>query len=674
MRPALLLIDLQYDYLHQPGLDPPSHTLVRHVADLLGACRQGTIPVAYAITLVQPDGSNRMPHWRRRDYWACVEGTEGVKMPPDIAPQQGEEVFPKPFFSAFANVELLAQLKRWHVDTLILGGVHAHGCIRATVLDAYQAGFEVWVAEEAVGSYDPVHARISRDYLDGRACRWLSLAAIRARLGATKSTANGGGVSRACGPLPVSFIEGEWQAAMDHRLQPRHDPTDWPHCLAVVPTATEADVSAATSATARCQRDWARLPLDRRAAYLESWAAALQRRRDNAIALIVSDLGKPVVDAIAEFDYGLALLSATIRSTRGDASATPAAGIAVHHRPVGTVGIITPWNNPLALPVGKIAPALLWGNAVVWKPAMQAPRLTMLLIEALTEAGFPSGCVSMVFGDATTGQAMLGERAITALSFTGSIAAGRQVALGCARYGKALQAELGGNNAAVIGPDCDVVEAAGELAAAAFSFAGQRCTAPRRLIVHAAVEKRFLDALDEALDHLLVGMPREASTRIGPVVCRAARQRISHIVAEAEKQGITIHRGGEVPKGYEDGCWYAPTVLTGASQNAPVVQQESFGPVVVVQRYDEAGQAISMVNGVEQGLVATLYSHDPEMKRRFGDSVEAGILRINAGQQGIHPEAPFGGWKASGIGLPEHGPWDRTFYTRPQAIYGDNPV
>ncbi len=672
MRPALLLIDLQHDYLSQPGLDPPAQALIHHVAGLLGTCRQAAIPVAYAITLVRPDGSNRMPHWRRRDQWACVEGTEGAQMPPEIAPRRDEAVFPKPFFSAFANVELPAQLERWHVDTLVVGGVHTHGCIRATVLDAYQAGFEVWVAEEAVGSYDPVHARISRDYLDGRACRWLTLSALRAHLGMAGSPPREAEAWAGSERLPVAFVDGEWSTAKQQRLQPRHDPTDWQRCLAVVPTGTAADVSAATSAAARCQHGWARLSLDRRAAYLESWAAALQRRREEAIALIVGDLGKPIIDATAEFDYGLALLSSTIHSAAGDTSVTPAAGIAVRHRPLGTVGIITPWNNPLALPVGKIGPALLWGNTVVWKPAMQAPRLTMLLIEALAETGCPPGCLSMVFGDATTGQAMLSERAIAALSFTGSIAAGRQVALGCARYGKAFQAELGGNNAAVIGAECDVAEAADELAAAAFSFAGQRCTAPRRLIVHASVEKRFLEALDEAIDHLAVGMPNDEATRIGPVVCRAARQRITDIVAAAAQQGASIHRGGVVPEGYENGCWYAPTVLTGVSQHVPVVQEESFGPMVVVQRYEEPGEAITMVNGVEQGLVATLYSQDVEMQRRFADSVEAGILRINAGQKGIHPEAPFGGWKASGIGPPEHGPWDRTFYTRPQAIYRDD--
>ena len=342
----------------------------------------------------------------------------------------------------------------------------------------------------------------------------------------------------------------------------------------------------------------------------------------------------------------------------------------VRHCPLGTVGIVTPWNNPLAIPVGKIAPALVWGNTIVWKPAIEAPRLAMLLIDSLTEAGVPPGCVNMVFGGATTVQPILRDPRIAAVSLTGSSKTGRHVAAICAAHGKKLQAELGGNNAAVVTAACHIEAVARDVVNAAFSFSGQRCTAVRRVIVDRLIHDQFALALVEAVRALPVGWPLAHTTRIGPLISRSAQQRIADVVASARDDGGTLHCGGRIPVGFEQGCWYEPTLLSGLDQHCPVVQTESFGPVLILSDAANMDDALQQCNAVEQGLVATCYCEEPKLQRQFMESAQAGIICLHGRPPAIDPRAPFGGWKASAIGPPEHGEWDRAFYARPQAIYG----
>jgi aldehyde dehydrogenase (NAD+) len=184
MRPALLLVDLQHDYLKRPGLQPRAEELVPNVVRLLELCRRSGIPVFHSMTRVRADGSDRMPHWKRENRWECVEGTPGVLPPREAGPLPGEGVFAKTFFNPFDNPELGAALGSRRIDTLIVAGLYTHVCVRAAVLDAYRLGQEVWLARDAVASTEPEHARLTLAYLDGRAARCLDMAEIAARLAA----------------------------------------------------------------------------------------------------------------------------------------------------------------------------------------------------------------------------------------------------------------------------------------------------------------------------------------------------------------------------------------------------------------------------------------------------------------------------------------------------------
>jgi acyl-CoA reductase-like NAD-dependent aldehyde dehydrogenase len=320
--------------------------------------------------------------------------------------------------------------------------------------------------------------------------------------------------------------------------------------------------------------------------------------------------------------------------------------------------------------VGKLAPAIAFGNGVIWKPAHQAARSSLLVFECLREAGLPRDLVTLVFGDAETARALIAAAAVSAVSVTGSLQTGRSAAALCAHHAKPLQAELGGNNAAIVLADCDIEAQAEGFALAAFGFAGQRCTATRRFIVERGIEARFLAALLAAVAGLRVGDPEASATQVGPLISPEQRRRVSAALELAIAEGGRMLCGGAAPAGLDAGCYLAPTVVSGLGPQAHLVREESFGPVAVVLPANDLEHAIELANDVEQGLVAGVFTHDPASRARCAEALEAGILNFAPGPLAVHPDAPFQGWKASGIGPPEHGIWDREFYARPQAVYG----
>jgi acyl-CoA reductase-like NAD-dependent aldehyde dehydrogenase len=329
------------------------------------------------------------------------------------------------------------------------------------------------------------------------------------------------------------------------------------------------------------------------------------------------------------------------------------------------VAAITPWNNPVAIPIGKLVPALLFGNAVVWKPAPAGDAVAGRLAPLLAEAGFPVGVASLVSGGAATARALMAHPQVAAVSLTGSEAAGRAAQEICARRSVPLQAELGGNNAAIVWSDCDLGRAAGRIAEAAFGFAGQRCTANRRVVVADACRDQFLNHLRGAVAALAWGDPLDEATTMGPLVSAAAARRIADLVLRSGAELLF----GPRARGPVGPAFHPPVVLAAAEPGSEIVQEESFGPVLVVQAARDFEQALALTNGVRQGLVAALFSDAPERRACFLDRAQAGIVKLGLGTADADGEAPFGGWKASGVGPAEHGRWDRAFFTRPQAVY-----
>jgi acyl-CoA reductase-like NAD-dependent aldehyde dehydrogenase len=391
------------------------------------------------------------------------------------------------------------------------------------------------------------------------------------------------------------------------------------------------------------------------------------------VELLVREVAKP--RRFAEEEVGRAAAHARIAAqlVRAAAPHAVAPGVVAALRPVGVVGLVTPWNNPVAIPVGKLAPALGFGNGVVWKPAPQAPGCTQRLLQALARAGAPAGLANAVFGAAGTAHALCREPRVAALALTGSCETGRVVAGLCAESRKPLQAELGGNNAAIVLADADLAAAAADLAQAAFGFAGQRCTAIRRLVVVEEVAGRFETLFAEATRALRVGDPSDAATDVGPLVSAGKRDRVLAAIARARREGARLVAGGDVPRSLAHGAWLAPALLADVDPASAIAQEETFAPVAVLQAARDLDHALALANGVAHGLVASLHTRDPDARARVGAALEAGIVQLAPGPLRIHPRAPFVGWKASGLGPPEHGVWDAAFYTRTQAVYEPAP-
>ena len=593
IRSALLLIDLQDDYLARSGLTPPRAELVATIATALAQARATGEPIFH----IRTGGTGAMPH---RD--APPDPTP----PLDLADHPGEPVFTKRFFSAFDAPGLDDALKAAGITRLRLAGLHAHACIHATALDAYARGYEVEIDERLIASDQPAFAAQSLRWLDGRAATIVT------------STA-------------PSFL---------HR-----DPCDQQRILDEVPTASPDDVR---SAIARLESPI--LPIEQRAIRLRALHTNLSANRDAMVDALISSVAKPRRDAEGEVAYGLALLD-HVASTLDD-----------HHnhvafRPVGRVGLITPWNNPFAIPLGKLAPAIGYGNAVAWKPALQGNVVARLLAAALRKVGLADN-LALITGGASTGRAMIDSGALDLLSFTGSVPTGRAIIAAAGHHALSVQAELGGCNAAIVDSSADLASAATDLAAAIFSFAGQRCTAIRRVILIADIAPAFTERLFDEVAKLHLGNPNDPATHLGPVIDRATQQRFLALAGTVAPANLS-----------PAGCWVAPTLLHDLPADHPLLTQEIFGPLAAIQVARDLDHAIHLHNASDYGLVGALFTTDAAAETRFLAEAEAGMLSVNRARPAFSPAGPFVGWKSSAFGPPEHGRWNRDTYTRPQAHY-----
>ena len=464
MNPALLLVDVQMDFLNRPGLVPNADTLVPLLKRLLLGCRALKIPVLHVHTQILRDGSNRMPHWHRHGIWECVRGTDGVLPPASLQPADNESVYCKQFYSAFSNSTLQSALRDLDVNTVLIAGLYLHSCVRATVLDAYQRGYEVWVVEDAVGSTEPEHSEITRCYLDNRAATFLDTRAVLARLGKSQTASQNQIV-------PMGNINGTWLAGDPKTAVDRRNPSNWSATIGSVPLAQPVDVENATLVAADAALEWIRTPWDLRASRLNAWAVALEEKSSELAGLLALEIGKPVVAGREEIQRAIAMLRATANSDFSEAREMIGnRPFRIHARPHGVVALITPWNNPIAIPVGKIAAAMAYGNSVVWKPAIEAPRSAMMVLNLLLKQMPNPGLVNLIFGNSATARLLIDDPRIAAVSLTGSIESGRSAVVRCSQLGKPLQAEMGGNNAAVVLCDCDIAARARDMALAAFLF------------------------------------------------------------------------------------------------------------------------------------------------------------------------------------------------------------
>lgn len=424
----------------------------------------------------------------------------------------------------------------------------------------------------------------------------------------------------------------------------------------IVTSAEAADpgavhVAAQTARTA--QQDWIKVGAAGRAKALGQAADAVQGAAGDLTALAVREVGKPLVEAQGEIARSVAILRYYAQQPFDPIGAThnpSGAGLLfTARRPRGLAGLITPWNFPFAIPLWKVAPALAYGNAVLLKPAEQATACALRLHELLAPF-LPAGLFTVVPGDAGTGRAVVDEADV--VSFTGSTAVGRTIVVAAAARGIPVQAEMGGQNPAIILPDADADAAARSIAAAVAGFAGQKCTATKRVIV-VGDATQFTDALVEAVRALEIGDPVREQVAVGPVIDAAARDRVLAAAASVDAAGGRVLTGGT--KAGDGGWFVAPTVADGLPDDHLLERDEVFGPICSVSSVAGLDQAISRANNVEHGLVAGVYTRDIASAIEAANRLATGMIKVNAPTTGVDFYLPFGGLKASGYGAKEQG-------------------
>ncbi|GII79259.1 aldehyde dehydrogenase [Sphaerisporangium rufum] len=429
--------------------------------------------------------------------------------------------------------------------------------------------------------------------------------------------------------------------------------------VAAVPAAGAAGVAAAAARAREAHRDWAARNAAERSAALSAAADAVAGAADELAGLVVREVGKPVTEARGEVARSVAILryyAQQVYDPVGAVHEPSGRGLAyTRRRPRGVAGLITPWNFPLAIPLWKAAPALAFGNTVVLKPAPQAVGCALRLAELL---GLPDGVLRVVAGDAEEGAALV--EAANVVSFTGSAAVGAKVALAATRRGVPVQAEMGGQNPAIVLPDANLEAAAAQIAAAAFGFAGQKCTATKRVIaVGNGAEVR--EALVAATAKLGVGDPADPGTAVGPLIEEAARDRV-----------VTATTGGRVLAGGEvldrAGWFAAPTVVDTVPDGHLLACDEVFGPICLVQDAGSVPEAVALADGVRYGLVSAVYTRDLDRALEVSERLATGLVKVNAPTSGVDFYLPFGGEKDSSQGPREQGKAARHFYTSTHTV------
>jgi aldehyde dehydrogenase (NAD+) len=439
--------------------------------------------------------------------------------------------------------------------------------------------------------------------------------------------------------------------------------------------ASAADVGQAIASARQAFKKWSLSTPQERFDILDRAGTEILARREELGRQLSREQGKPLADGIGEAGRAGAIFkyfageAVRIRGDKLD-SVRPGVDVEVTREPVGVVAIITPWNFPLAIPAWKIAPALAFGNTIVFKPAELAPASPWTLVEILQRAGLPPGVLNLVMGQGSKlGAAILASPEIDAVSFTGSQDVGATVAAAAVKNGTRLQLEMGGKNPLVVLDDADLATAVSVAVNGAYFQTGQRCTASSRLIVTEGIHDRLVDAMIERMKKLVVDDALKPGTEIGPVIDERQLGKNLEYVDIGRKEGAKLAYGGERLKRDTDGYYMSPAIFTETAPSMRINREEIFGPVAAVIKVRDYEEALAVANetpyGLSAGIVTTSLKHASHFKRHS----QSGLVMVNLPTAGLDYHVPFGGRKKSSYGPREQGAYAREFYTIVKTSY-----
>ena len=477
----------------------------------------------------------------------------------------------------------------------------------------------------------------------------------------------------------MNYIGGRWVKARSGETFSSHNPADTNDLVGHFASSSPDDVKDAVDAAAKAFPDWRRTPAPYRAELLMKASRLLETRKEEIARTMVREMGKVIKEARGDVQEAIDMgyyMAGEGRRLMGHTvpSELPNKFAMAIRQPIGVVGVITPWNFPVAIPSWKIFPALVAGNTVVFKPATDTPLCALMLVEVLIEAGFPPGVINFVTGGGgKVGMSIVNDPRVRAISITGSTEVGRMVAGRCGELMKRISCELGGKNAICVMDDADIDLAVDGALWGAFGTAGQRCTATSRVIVHKSKYKEFSEKLVARTKALKIGNGMDGDIDVGPVVNKAQVENVAKYVEIGTKEGAKLLCGGHALTSgdYGKGYYFEPTVFGDVKPTMRIAQEEIFGPVTAIIQAESFEDAIEIANGTEYGLSLSMYTNDVQRAFIAMQELESGIVYINAPTIGAEIQLPFGGVKQTGNGHREAGVAAIDQFTEWKAIYVD---
>lgn len=475
-----------------------------------------------------------------------------------------------------------------------------------------------------------------------------------------------------------NHINGEWvPAASGATFENRSPSAPNSDPLGYFPNSDKTDVDKAVAAAKAAFKTWSKTPAPERGNLLRKLAVIIEERKERWAVEMSHEMGKTVTEAKGDIQEaidmayymageGRRLFGVTTPSELNNKVAW------TQRFPVGVCGLITPWNFPIAVPSWKTLPALICGNTIVWKPAEDAPLMGHRYMQAIADAGFPPGVVNLIHGEGEqAGQPIAEHPDVSLVSFTGSNEVGRKLGGICGASLKALCLELGGKNAAIVMDDANLDLAVDGLAWGAFGTSGQRCTATSRMIVHRAVVDEVIERLKKKAAAIKIGEPSNADTEVGPVINKAAFEKILNYIEIGKAEGATLVFGGKPLEEPNGGYYVEPTLFADVTPSMRIAQEEIFGPVGSLITVDSFEEAIEVANSVNYGLSSAIYTKDVNKAFRAIRDLEAGISYVNAPTIGAEVHLPFGGVKGTGNGHREAAQATLDVYSEWKTVYVD---
>ncbi len=476
-----------------------------------------------------------------------------------------------------------------------------------------------------------------------------------------------------------NLIGGEWVVSTSARRFTNINPANTDDIIGEVPLATCAEAVAAVEAAAMAFQTWRKTPAPQRGAIVSRAAQIMSERREQIARVLTREEGKILTEARGELQRSINIAEFCGSQGRRLGGETIPLELAdnfgyTFRQPLGVVALVTPWNFPVAIPVWKIAPALVSGNTVVFKPATLTPESAELIAQCFIDAGLPPGVLNIVFGSgAEVGTAIIDHPAVRAVSFTGSTEIGLGVYRQAAARGIRAQCEMGGKNPVIVMEDADLDLAVAGVANGAFGSTGQRCTATSRVILMHPVADAFLEKIVDSASKMRLGNGLEDGIDMGPSIDESQMSKVLEYIDVAKGEGAELLFGGQRASegALSKGFFVQPTIFDRVRPEMRIHCEEVFGPVLSVIRVESFEEAMAVANSSEFGLTSSIYTRDMTRVFRYIDEIETGITHVNSPTLGGEAQMPFGGMKNTGIGPREQGSEVFNFYTETKAVYID---